>query len=70
MFFSARRAGAAGRRGDSIGTYVCRDFECNANVRRTPPIAYVGFDVEAARLDRIDTLRRNVSGFVGEAASR
>ncbi|GAA4162330.1 FBP domain-containing protein [Gryllotalpicola daejeonensis] len=64
VFFSAKRAGAAGRKGDTIGTLVCAGFECSANVRKLPPLAYVGFDAEAARLERIETLRGNVSRFV------
>lgn len=69
VLFSTRRSGPAGRRGDSVGTYVCRDFECNANARRTPPVAYIGFDVEAAREERIRTLQRNVTGFMREVAT-
>src|SRR5690554_4256378 len=30
---TARRAGAAGRRGDSVGTYLCTDLSCHENVR-------------------------------------
>ena len=63
VFFSAKRAGAAGRRGDTIGTLVCSSFECSANVRRRPAMAYVGFDVEAERQRRIGVLRANVRGF-------
>ncbi|MCG7413054.1 FBP domain-containing protein [Microbacterium aurum] len=67
VLFSTRRAGAAGRRGDAIGTLICAAFECNVNVRRKPPVAYVGFDVEAARRARIETLRGNVERFVRDA---
>ena len=54
------------RNGDTVGTLACADFECSANVRKRPPVAYIGFDVEAARHQRIEALRRNVSGFVRE----
>ena len=64
VFFSAKRAGAAGRKGDTIGTLVCAGFECSANVRKLPPLAYVGFDAEAARTARIEALRDNVTRFV------
>ncbi|GAA4169169.1 FBP domain-containing protein [Gryllotalpicola koreensis] len=64
VFFSAKRAGAAGRKGDTIGTLVCAEFECSANVRKLPPLAYVGFDAEAARLERIEALLENVTRFV------
>ena len=64
VFFSARRSGDAGRRGDTVGTLVCEHFECSRNVRKLPPVAYLGFDVEAARQRRIEALRENVGGFV------
>jgi hypothetical protein len=63
VFFVAKRAGKAGRDGNTLGTLVCAGFECSANVRKRPPLAYVGFDVEAARRQRIDTLRERVDAF-------
>ncbi|WP_159500872.1 FBP domain-containing protein [Microbacterium sp. 18062] len=63
VMFSTKRAGDAGRRGDTVGTLVCANFECSRNVRRLPPLAYVGFDRDAARDRRIETLRENVRGF-------
>jgi hypothetical protein len=64
LFYAAKRAGAAGRNGDTVGTLVCGAFECSANVHVTPPEAYLGFDVEAARLERIESLRVRAAGFV------
>jgi hypothetical protein len=64
VFYSVKRAGQAGRNGNTVGTLVCAGFECSANVRKRPPVAYIGFDVEAARLQRIDALRENVQSFV------
>jgi len=66
VFFGAKKAGAAGRAGDSLGTLVCSEFQCSANVRARPPVAYVGFDVEAAKAERIATLRAKTEGFVRE----
>ena len=63
VFFSAKRAGAAGRKGDTVGTLACSGFECSANVRKRPTLAYVGFDLEAERRRRIDVLGENVRGF-------
>ncbi|MEJ5868293.1 FBP domain-containing protein [Pseudokineococcus sp. 5B2Z-1] len=60
---SARRAGAAGRAGDTVGTLVCEGFECSANVRRTPPLPYEGFDLEAARVERVAGLQARAAGF-------
>jgi hypothetical protein len=66
VFFSAQRAGAAGRNGDTIGTWVCAEFQCSANVRKLPSMAYIGFDVEAARQARIRMLRARSAGFIAE----
>lgn len=63
VFFSARRAGKAGRNGDTVGTLLCERFECSANVRRPVPPAYLGFDVAAARQRRIETLRTHAATF-------
>ena len=35
--FSARRAGPAGRRGDSVGTYLCAGLDCSAQLRFPTP---------------------------------
>ncbi|MGF2950100.1 FBP domain-containing protein [Microbacterium alcoholitolerans] len=66
QFFSARKAGAAGRNGDTIGTLICENFGCSANVRRLPPLAYEGFDRELARQVRMLRLREHVAAFLGE----
>jgi hypothetical protein len=62
-FFSTKRAGQAGRNGDTIGILACANFECSANVRKLPSMAYIGFDIEAARLQRIQALGEHVSNF-------
>jgi hypothetical protein len=64
VMFVARRAGASGRNGNTVGILACAGFECSANVRKRPSLAYVGFDVEAARQERIETLRGNITRFV------
>ncbi|GII99697.1 treble-clef zinc-finger protein [Sediminihabitans luteus] len=71
--YVARRGGASGKRGNTIGTLICTDFGCSRNVRRTPTRAEAGSDVEAVR----DVIReRRVAGlverstrFVGEVLS-
>lgn len=68
QFFSARKAGAAGRNGNTIGTLACAGFGCSHNVRRLPPLAYEGYDREAARDLRILKLQENVVGFVRAVA--
>jgi len=64
VFYGAKRAGQAGRKGDTIGTLICADFGCSVNVRKRPPLAYVGFDVDAARDKQIAGLREHSQGFV------
>ncbi|WP_213815595.1 FBP domain-containing protein [Glaciihabitans sp. dw_435] len=63
-FYSVKRSGQAGRNGNTVGTLVCANFECSSNVRKLPPVAYLGFDVEAARLQRIASLQERVANFV------
>lgn len=63
VFWSAKRVGDAGRRGATVGTLICRDFECSQNVRNDPPPAYEGYDVAAARVKRIDDLQMRAMGF-------
>ena len=65
VLFSAKRSGQAGRNGNTTGILACAGFECSANVRRRAPVAYLGFDVEAARLQRIQALGEHVRRFVG-----
>ncbi len=65
-FYSAKRAGNAGRNGNTLGTLICANFECSANVRKAPPMAYIGFDVEAARELRIVTLRERAAAFAAD----
>ncbi|WP_345751540.1 FBP domain-containing protein [Microbacterium rhizophilus] len=63
QFFAARRTGPAGRKGDTVGTLVCANFGCSAVVRKLPPLAYEGFDREAARAERIRRLGEHVRAF-------
>lgn len=69
VFWAAKRAGSAGRRGASVGTLACLDFECSRNVRKDPPLPYDGYDLAAARERRIGELASRVSGFVTDLLS-
>lgn len=64
VLVAARLAGPAGRGGDTVGTLVCEDFSCSANVRLDPPLPYEGFDREAARERRVADLRARSLAFV------
>ncbi|SJM56246.1 FBP domain-containing protein [Gulosibacter sp. 10] len=63
VFCSAKRSGPSGRNGNSVGVYVCQDFQCSLNVREDPPLPYDGFDQDAARTRRIDGLVERIRGF-------
>jgi len=60
--FTARRAGDAGERGDSVGTYVCADLSCHENVRLAAPLA--PSELRASVDRRIDGTRHRVESFV------
>jgi hypothetical protein len=65
--FTARRAGDAGLRGDSVGTYVCADLSCHENVRLAAPLA--PSEVRANVDRRIDGTRHRVEAFVERVAA-
>lgn len=71
--YVARRAGAAGRKGDTIGTLICTDFQCSANVRRRPTSAEAGGDVEESRelfiSMRVEGLRERSARFASQVRS-
>ena len=64
VYFTAKRTGAAGRSGNTVATLLCSNFECSSNVRKLPPVAYPGFDREAAKLKRIETLQLRARTFI------
>ncbi|MGF6823991.1 hypothetical protein M2317_002916 [Microbacterium sp. ZKA21] len=64
VLFSARRAGAAGSRGDSIGTYICADLSCHENVRLAHPLAPNEIRASGQVDMRLDGTRRRMEGFV------
>jgi hypothetical protein len=68
VFYSAKRVGAAGRNGNTLGTLICDEFQCSRNVRKPVPPAYLDYDVEAARHQRIGTLRERAAGFAADVS--
>lgn len=68
--FSARRAGAAGERGDSVGTYICADLACQETVRLGRPPAPSEVLPSAHELERIDGLARRTRSFVADVLGR
>jgi hypothetical protein len=67
--YSAKRAGAAGRNGNTLGTLVCEDFQCSTNARKLPPVAYLGFDQQAVRDERVLALQLHSAAFATEVAN-
>lgn len=64
--YVARRAGAAGRKGDTVGTLICTAFGCSRNVRRKPRIVEAGDDPAALVRRRIEGLRERSERFARE----
>ncbi|GAA3642913.1 FBP domain-containing protein [Microbacterium awajiense] len=60
--FTARKAGTAGKHGDSVGTYICADLSCHENVRLALPLA--PNEMRASVDLRIDGTRRRAEAFV------
>jgi len=70
--YVARRGGASGRNGNTIGTLICTDFACSRNVRRTPTFTEAGNDPAMRELitdRRIAGLRERAARFVAEVGS-
>lgn len=63
VLYSARRAGPAGRRGDTVGVLVCKTFRCSRNARQLPPAYHKGTDLDAIRAERIADLTRRIEAF-------
>ena len=66
VMFSARRAGPAGERGDSVGTYMCSDLMCQETVRLGRPAAPSEVLPSVHELERIEGLARRTRAFVAD----
>lgn len=51
--WNARRSGASGRNGNSLGTLICSDFQCPQNIRVLPPKNAINPDPAAVVAERI-----------------
>lgn len=67
--FTARRTGAAGRNGNTVGTYICADLACAQRVREEIPPWLQERDPDEVVAERAADLRERVQGFV-EAVRR
>ncbi|KGF19950.1 hypothetical protein HMPREF2128_08270 [Pseudoglutamicibacter albus DNF00011] len=62
--FSARRAGDAGRSGNSVATLIHEDFHCNEYARRLPTPMVGALDPELFRPQRVEALQQRCIGFM------
>ncbi len=67
--FTAKLGGAAGRKGDTIGTMIHAGFECSRFVRRMPT-PQEGGDPEQFVATRVSKLRAQIAGFAIRLAKR
>ncbi|MGY2083051.1 FBP domain-containing protein [Blastococcus sp. SYSU DS0539] len=62
--FTARRSGAAGRNGNTVGTYICADLRCSERVRTEIPPWLQQRDPAEVVAERARELQDRVRGFV------
>lgn len=65
VLFSAHRAGAAGRRGSTVGTYMCADLSCHESVRLAAPLAPSEVRAPHHADRRLDGTHARLHAFVG-----
>ena len=70
--FTAKRAGAAGRNGDTVGTYVCADLDCAHQVRAVPPSAqHLDDELQALAVqEQVEGLHRRLRAFTADVTRR
>jgi hypothetical protein len=70
--FTARRVGAAGRNGNTVGTYICADLACSHRAREVPPTArHLDEELQAVAVaERIEGLRQRLRAFTGDVLRR
>ena len=61
--FTAKRAGEAGRNGNTIGQYICADLDCSRRVRTEIPPWLRDRDPDEVLPVRIAALQARVDGF-------
>jgi hypothetical protein len=68
--FVARRGGASGRNGNTLGVLLCDDLSCSTNVRRPPTSSEAGDGIEAIAdqvvADRVEALRARSAAFAAQ----
>lgn len=69
--FTAARAGAAGRNGNSIGEYLCSDLACSLYLRgkRQPRMRLVKYEETLSLDEKIERAMTKLGGFVQRVAA-
>jgi len=65
--FTTRRSGPAGRKGDTVGTYICADLACSRNVRIDKATASFRPDPGRTVEERIAGLQNRLDAFLDAA---
>lgn len=68
LLWVAKRAGQAGRNGNTVGTLICADFICSANVRKAPPANEINPDPAVVVRRQIEELRVRIGKFMNRVA--
>ncbi|MFI7579767.1 FBP domain-containing protein [Kocuria kalidii] len=64
VIYVAQRVGQAGHWGSTVGTRICENFQCSANVRQPPLCPPEGTEIADAVAERIAELQRRAQGFL------
>jgi FBP C-terminal treble-clef zinc-finger len=70
--FTARRVGEAGRKGDTVGTYICADLDCAHRAGEVPTTArHLDEELQAVAVaERAEGLRRRLAAFTSDVLRR
>lgn len=68
--FTAKRAGAAGRAGNTVGTLLHADFSCSQHVRRKPTSFEGKHDPDRFMADRITALKLHAEQFMRRVSTQ
>ncbi|MDP9906953.1 MULTISPECIES: FBP domain-containing protein [Arthrobacter] len=66
----AKRAGQSGRDGNTVGTLICAEFGCCANVRKEPPANEINPDPADVVVRQIAGLQSRTAQFLGRVQGK
>lgn len=64
LMWVAKKSGSAGKRGDTMGTLICANFECSVNVRVLPKPTAMYPDPQVIVDRQIEGLRERTQTFI------